>query len=880
MELKDYQKEVLSDIREYLNHIEEGEPLNKAFASFWRNKGVDISSLAENAYLHAYDNSVKGIPNITVKVPTAGGKTFIACNALRPIFENFPSGKPKVVAWFVPSDEILRQTLRNLKNPEHPYRQRLNGIFHNRVRVLGKEDALMGYGISPTEVLEQVTIFILSVQSFAANNKEGRKSYRENERLAEYARFYDSMTKKVENADETSLMQVLAYLNPVVIVDESHNFEANLRIEVLNAINPFCILNLTATPRKKSNIISFVDAIKLKRANMVKLPVIVYNHHSVNDVIINAINLQHSLEARAKAQEERGGKYIRPIVLFQAQPRLNEENVTFDKIKNILIEIGIPEEQIKIKTGDHNEIKDTDLMSRSCPVRYIITVDALKEGWDCPFAYILASLANRTSRVSVEQILGRVLRLPYTTKNADDLLNISYVFTSSADFSETLNSIIASLNNAGFSRKDFRKRELEPITASTEQIANEESLNLWGDNSEEDSAGESDNAGVPEIDASQIKDHLSSDDTEAVVADLESFAQGQSDAYTKDLEGTEENAQDIPNDIQEMTSANRIKDLYPIAKDVVIPRFAKRMSSASLFGAEGELVEVDKEFFEEGFDLSVQDKTVNFTLTDSEAVRVDLEKVSAEGEYEVQRRELSSKQLNAIREQFIGMAEEGVRNNVARNIARKLKFDSIPERKVVDYIKAATAHLDREKIDDIITKEILYVDVFKKKIEGLLAEHRKRKFEEMLDTGTLTCSRSYKFPNTSLVTKEALGIYKGLYVKEGDMNGFEERVIRKVAELPNVEFWHRNPERTGFGINGFINHYPDFIVRLKNGVIVLIETKGDDRDNSDSKNKIALGKAWASKAGDGYRYFMVFDNKEVDGAVKLAQLLDRISAIQ
>ena len=58
---------------------------------------------------------------------------------------------------------------------------------------------------------------------------------------------------------------------------------------------------------------------------------------------------------------------------------------------------GIPAEHIAIRTADVNELKNVDLLSPDCPVRYIITVNALKEGWDCPFAYILASLANKTS---------------------------------------------------------------------------------------------------------------------------------------------------------------------------------------------------------------------------------------------------------------------------------------------------------------------------------------------------------------------------------------------------------------------------------------------------------------------------------------------------
>ena len=378
----------MSDLSMYIDYVKRYNNLNTAYRAFWNAKGVSVDN-TEEGYLHPYDNSVAGVPKVTVKVPTAGGKTYIACNALKPIFDKLPSGKPMVVAWFVPSDTILKQTYEKLSDPNHPYRQRIDSLFNGTVRVVDKEAALFGTGISPTEIREQLTIFVLSVQSFASKTKDGRKVYRENENLTEYTKLYDSLTKRVDGADETAFIQVLSYLNPVVIIDESHNFEAPLRIEVQNAINPRFILELTATPRNKSNIISFVDAIKLKEANMVKLPVIVYNHRTKNDVITSAINLQRSLEQKAVEMEHNGGRYIRPIVLFQAQPKTDADSETFDKIKEKLIQIGIPEEQIKIKTAQKDEIKRMDLMSRDCPVRYIITINALKEGWDCPFAYIL-----------------------------------------------------------------------------------------------------------------------------------------------------------------------------------------------------------------------------------------------------------------------------------------------------------------------------------------------------------------------------------------------------------------------------------------------------------------------------------------------------------
>lgn len=169
-------------------------------------------------------------------------------------------------------------------------------------------------------------------------------------------------------------------------------------------------------------------------------------------------------------------------MLFQAQPKNNNDNDTFDKVKEILLGRGIPENQIAIKTSKVNDLGKTDLMSRDCPIRYIITVNALKKGWDCPFAYILASLANKTSKVDVEQILGRILRQPYAKKHGAKLLNSSFVLTCSNQFHDTLDSIVTGLNSAGFSRKDYRIGEslptVEPETTAPEQQAVQTTIDI------------------------------------------------------------------------------------------------------------------------------------------------------------------------------------------------------------------------------------------------------------------------------------------------------------------------------------------------------------------------------------------------------------------
>lgn len=881
MELKKYQQEVITDLSDFIDEIDKHNRLDIAFREFWAKKGISVNDY-DNDYLHPYDNSVKGVPRVTVKVPTAGGKTFIACNALQTIFKNMPMGKPKVVAWFVPSDTILKQTYKNLSNPSHPYRQKIDSHFNGRVQVVDKEGALMGHNIKPNQIGEQLTIFVLSVQSFATNTKDGKRVYRENENLEEYAKLYDSMTKRVDGSDETGFIQVLSYLNPVVIIDESHNFEANLRVEMLNAINPCFIMDLTATPRKKSNIISFVDAIKLKRANMVKLPVVVYNHRSTDEVISKAINLQRSLEIKAKEQESNGGRYIRPIVLFQAQPRSNDDNITFDKIKQRLVEVGIPEEQIKIKTADKDELKSVDLMSKDCPVRYIITVNALKEGWDCPFAYILASLANKTSRVDVEQILGRVLRLPYTTKHKDDLLNLSYVFTASNDFKDTLENIVKSLNKAGYSKRDYRISETQEIQLNdnTQELSLRDLFETSAEpqpytNYDEVTPIVSENLDV-DFNTEAIKASINSVESQNDIDEIEQFAKNTNSQFEAEMLEAEKENDDTPNEIKDMTKYYKIKDAFAeYASNIKLPIFVKKVNTASLFEPEGAVVPVDKKMLSEGFDLNIADKTINFARTEAEARMIDLD---SQNEYTPVAMNINSRALETIRSYFNSLPTESKKKQLSKSIAKDIKIDEISEPQIANYIYDVIERFDDEALSDMMFYRIETTNKIKQKIQSLLTAYQEKVFNDLLDIGEIKCGMPYEFPHRITHKKTAIGLYKGLYAEEdGDINDFEHKVINAVANLDNVVFWHRNPERSkGFFINGYINHYPDFIIYLKSGMTVVLETKGDDRDNTDSKRKVELGCKWASKAGDNFRYFMVFDKTEMNGAITLPELLDKI----
>lgn len=886
MELKKYQQEVLNALDDYLEVLEETKNLREAYRTFWLKRKIDIQKDAsERSSLRPYNNSIAGVPNVTVKVPTAGGKTLIACSALKHLFARHPLGKPRVVVWFVPSDTILKQTYRNLSDPQHPYRKRINVDFNGRVNVIRKEEALLAHGLKIAQLQDNLTILVLSVQSFASENKEARKARRENENFAEHVAHFAYRDKMLSNADETSLLQVLAQLNPVLVIDESHNFEGSeLRQDLQREINPSFILNLTATPRQNSNIICFVDSYRLKKENMVKLPVVVFNNKTETEVIANAIALQKSLEKRAQALREHGGRYIRPIVLFQAQPKVAGNTETFDAIKEKLVKAGLPEKYIAIKTAEKDELKNVDLMSEGCPVRYIITVNALKEGWDCPFAYILASLANRTSSVEVEQILGRILRQPYTSKHEDQMLNFSYVFTNSADFHNTLESIIDSLNKAGFSSKDYRVADEGPQEeeASARPLFKEPVFNFdvaEGEGEDETGDENSNETDIPSIESETLKEEISQERAEQRVQDIEAKAQEQGDQYeeaTKDMDDDENTFN--PDD---MSDVYYMKDLFrQDAEQVRLPVFAISATS-DIFGEGGEVV-LSKENLSDDIDITLADKQIDFTFTQPEAMRIDLEKVG-ESEYVPARFRLKSGELSALRENLKKWDTKGLADQLSQMIADAMDFDDIPHDHIRQYAFDVLYRLDKDKLEHLFELGIDTIQKFRDKLTAILKEHRHKRFTDWLDMGDkiwLSMALGYQFPKSITLNSPSIGIPKGLYKTEGDMNDFEESVITAVANLDNVLYWHRNPERgRGFCINGFINHYPDFIVRMKSGRIVVIETKGKQLKNDDSKEKLELGKAWARKAGDNYRYFMAFKQDPLEGAVSIERLLQIMESL-
>ena len=279
MELKGFQKEALGDLKRFLELLTERENIRKAYNELWEEKGVPIFSGEMNG-MPPYEMTLQGVPQVCLKVPTGGGKTYIAANAIRTVFDAMPHVHPKCVVWLVPSDAILRQTYKALSDNEHPYRRQLDTDFGGRVEVYSKDQLLNGQNFGPVQVDENLSVFVLSYDSFRTSKKEGRKAYQENGNLMAFPDFFGDKQELLPDTAETALIQVIRNLNPLIVVDESHHATSKLSVEMLENFNPCFVLELTATPKKGSNIISVVDARKLKKEEMVKLPVIVYGYFS------------------------------------------------------------------------------------------------------------------------------------------------------------------------------------------------------------------------------------------------------------------------------------------------------------------------------------------------------------------------------------------------------------------------------------------------------------------------------------------------------------------------------------------------------------------------------------------------------------------------
>ena len=460
---KTYQQQVLDSIEAYFKACHELPSPSIAFTAtterLW-GRG--------NAY-----NPLSGfpadMPYFCLRVPTGGGKTWLAAKSVQLANTHLLRCEHSVILWLVPSKPIREQTLRALRDRLHPYHTALREA--GPITVMDLDEAK---SVTRATLDTSTTIIVATRQAFQVEDEESRKVYQSSGALMHHfdnlsPTQRDGLLSEGEGTERTtpySLANVLRLRRPFVVVDEAHNNSTELAFDMLARFRPSGVMELTATPdleRTPSNVLHSVSAAELKAEEMIKLPVVLETEPNWQQCLADAISRRDALHKLADEERRGGADYLRPIVLIQSEPRrAGVETLDFERVRSELItNHGIPANEIVVATGEEKGLEQIDadykqgIADPSCPVKFVITQKALAEGWDCPFAYILVSMASLSSATAVEQLLGRVLRQPGASHRQAKALNQSYAFVVSRNFAETAGALRDRLvAGAGFERRE------------------------------------------------------------------------------------------------------------------------------------------------------------------------------------------------------------------------------------------------------------------------------------------------------------------------------------------------------------------------------------------------------------------------------------------
>jgi len=433
------------------------------------------------------------VPNATLKVPTGGGKTFLACSSISRIFGRYLNTTTGFVLWIVPNEAIYSQTLRTLRDRQHPYRQTLDRAAAGKVKILEKGDPL-----HRADVEANLCIMVLMLQSSNRQNQDSLKLFQDRGDVHGFTPAegeqdqHRELLKRIPNLSQYDLADggpawpmvkdsvgnALRIIRPVVIMDEGQKATSNLAFQTLYGFNPTFVLELSATPKdvreqratatmeampaRTANVLVEIMGRELDQEGMIKMPLNVQPIASTDwqDALRASLDKLNALDASAKAYRADGGGYIRPILLVQAERTGSEQRdgqfIHADDVKAWLLAAGLDEAEVALKTSEVNDLdkpENVDLLSSQCRVRVIITKAALQEGWDCPFAYVLCSLAASGNESAMTQLVGRILRQPHATRIGPDgqphELDQCYVFTHRAETAEVVKAIKEGLESEG-----------------------------------------------------------------------------------------------------------------------------------------------------------------------------------------------------------------------------------------------------------------------------------------------------------------------------------------------------------------------------------------------------------------------------------------------
>lgn len=829
MELKKYQQDTLDTLEKFLT---EARTIGNA-AAFEKVRNAPSYS---PKYIPL--PKLEDAPYICLRLPTGGGKTLLGACSIQVAAEKFLYRDYPLVLWLVPSDIIRQQTLKNLRDVNKFYWQVLDEKFHGQIKIFDVSEFRQ---LRPQDLGQSLNIFVATFQSLRVDKdkQDKYKVYQFNEQLEPCFRNipqqdYFKIDKK--NDSYKSFGNLIAYVRPLMIIDEAHNYSSDLSLDVIQQLRAAAVIELTATPARNSNVLYQVSAEELKKEAMIKLPIELAENQSWEMTIDSAVQKRTALEVLAAREAE----YLRPIALFQAESK--EKEVTVDVVKKYLIEgAKVPENQIAIATGERRELDGVDLFSRDCPIRYVITVQALKEGWDCPFAYVFCSVAKIHSSKDAEQLLGRVLRMPNARRRNVEELNKAYAFVAVKDWATAAAQIHDDLLSMGFENAEAYaavgiqqtlldvKRTIQITTDERPQLG---TLNLFLQDAavvEETSDG-----------YKLVLENLSAEDTAELEKNVNKIYKSKAARA-------------------ELLKAIHQRDFEPKQNDSPAARGVKfEIPMLCLFSEDGAEIAESEDFLPEDWSL-----TGNYD-TDLPNFRKD---VSAQiYEFDVEGNKVTEKYLGDNTENLFYGKTNWTLAELIIWLIEKIPSDDIVYEDLQEYIRRILADLQAERkitLDELVRLRFTLLKSLDEKIKNCRDTAKKKCWEQNLfGAESIACVK----PNITKIFKSdfypAKSFYNGrvqfqkhFYSTIGKMDSDEEiRCAQLIDANPKVETWIRNIDSEplySFWLPTYKGRfYPDFVVKLTNGTYAAIEYKGEGyKTNDDSREKNLVGDIWKLKGG-------------------------------
>lgn len=856
MELKEYQKRSLKALSDYFAEIHRVGSASAAFA-------LVTERVFGRPIPYRPVDELPGLPYVCLRIPTGGGKTLVAAHAAGLAAHDLLGADRPVILWLVPSDPIRAQTLAALRAPAHPYRRALE----ERLGACEVMDVAEALGASRARYASGAVVIVATMQAFRVHETEGRKVYEPNGALMDHFTGPEAEGRpgieRIENGSPVpSFANVLRLYRPIVIVDEAHNARTDLSFETLARFQPSCILEFSATPattKNPSNVLHSVSAAELKVEDMIKMPIRLETHTDWKHLLTSAIACLNSLEAVARRERATTGEYIRPIMLIQAEANRGSDPITVDVVRRTLIEDHrIPEEQIARATGGTSELDGVDILSPSCPIRFVITIQQLREGWDCPTAYVLCSVAQSRSATAVEQLLGRIMRLPHAKKKTAPELNEAYAFAVSASFAQAAQELADGLVQNGFD-----KQEARDLITRAHAGERQEGLPLFDGWEDEPKQPKQVIVAVPILpNISKLPPTLAEKIT-VCEAEQTITVRG---TMTEDERDALAGAMDDPR-AQEIASA--VFECVQAAQTPA-PARPKFFSVPLLAIRQGELWEpFDEAHFKEvAWDLSKCDARL------SEDEWAPATSGGQRGVVRISDRGRPEYFMEDLREQVTLLVDvdNWSEGDLVAWLDRTIPHPDVDPTAAGIFLTQVVLHLTGERripLAALVHDKYRLRQAVAKKID----EHRQaaygKEYQAVLFGGeaevgvnpdVVFCFEPHAYPY-SFIYRGPRRWNKHLYPVVADLEerGEEFECACFLDDMPEVEVWVRNVSRPpAFWFHTSTDRfYPDFVCLLKDGRYLVVEYKGADRwSDDDSREKRILGELWEQRSGGTCLFIM------------------------